>query len=49
MKVICVGESFQVLIKEKHGLSEDEEIPEKLIPSVFKEETAIIYIEGLLT
>jgi hypothetical protein len=48
MKVICLVESFQVLIKAKYGLNKDEKIPEKLFPSTFKEETVMLYNEGML-
>jgi hypothetical protein len=51
MKVIYLRESLLVLIKEKLGLSEDEEIPENLIPSTFstlKEETAMLDDESML-
>jgi hypothetical protein len=39
---------LKVLIKQKSGLSEYEEIPEKLISSTFTEETAMLDNEGLL-
>jgi hypothetical protein len=48
MSFVQMGKSFQVIIKEKSGLSEDEEISEKVIPSTFNEETAMLDNEGML-
>ena len=31
MKVLCLGKCFQLLIKEKLGLSKDEELPSHLL------------------
>ena len=48
MKVLCLGKCFQLLIKERSGLSKDEELPSHLIPTTFKEETSILEDEGIL-
>ena len=48
MKVLCLGKCFQLLIKERSGLSNDEELPIHLIPTTFKEETSILEDEGIL-
>jgi hypothetical protein len=37
IKVICLGKSFLNLIKEKHGLNEDDVIAEHMIPTTFNE------------
>ena len=39
MKVLCLGKCFQILIKEKSGLNQDQVLQEQLIPSTFQEET----------
>jgi hypothetical protein len=39
MKVLCLGKSFINLIKENHGLHEDDAIAEHMIPTTFNEET----------
>jgi hypothetical protein len=39
IKVLCLGKSFFNLIKENHGLHEDDEIAEHMIPTTFNEET----------
>jgi len=41
IKVLCLGKCFKLLIKEKHGF-ENDEVPEKLIPSTFSEENAFL-------
>jgi hypothetical protein len=38
IKVLCLGKSFFNLIKENHGLHEDDEIAEHMIPTKFHEE-----------
>jgi hypothetical protein len=38
-KVLCLGKSFLTLIKENHGLNEDDVIAEHMIPNTFNEET----------
>jgi hypothetical protein len=42
MKVLCLGKCFQILLKEKSGLNQDQIIPEQLIPSTFQEETDLL-------
>jgi hypothetical protein len=37
IKVLCLGKSFLNLIKENHGLHEDDVISEHMIPTVFHE------------
>ena len=39
IKVLCLGKCFQILIKEKSGLNQDQVLQEQLIPSTFQEET----------
>jgi hypothetical protein len=39
IKVLCLGKSFLNLIKENHGLNEDDVITEHMIPTTFNEET----------
>jgi hypothetical protein len=39
IKVLCLGKSFLNLIKENHGLHEDDVIAEHMIPTTFNEET----------
>jgi hypothetical protein len=38
IKVLCLGKSFLNLIKENHGLHEDDVIAEHMIPTTFNEE-----------
>jgi hypothetical protein len=38
IKVICLGKLFSYLIKENHGLHEDDVIAEHMIPTTFSEE-----------
>jgi hypothetical protein len=42
IKVLCLGKSFLNLIKENHGLNEDDFIAEHMIPTTFNEETAFL-------
>jgi hypothetical protein len=35
IKVLCLGKSFLNLIKENHGLHEDDDIVEHIIPTKF--------------
>jgi hypothetical protein len=42
IKVLCLGKSFLNLIKENHGLYEDDVITESLIPTTFNEETEFL-------
>jgi hypothetical protein len=39
MKVLCPGKGCQILIKEKSGLCENEDLLERLIQSTFQEKT----------
>jgi hypothetical protein len=48
MKVLCLGKCFQHLIKERSGLRKNEDLPEHLIPSTFKEETELLDEESML-
>ena len=48
IKVICLGKCFQHLIKDKSGISKNEDLPEHLIPSTFKEETDLLDEESML-
>jgi hypothetical protein len=40
--VLCLGKSFLNLIKENHGLHEDDVIAEHMIPTTFNEETKFL-------
>jgi hypothetical protein len=42
IKVLCLGKSFLNLIKENHGLNEDDVIAEHMIPTTFNEETELL-------
>jgi hypothetical protein len=42
IKVFCLGKSFLNLIKENHGLHEDDIIAEHMIPTTFNEETEFL-------
>jgi hypothetical protein len=42
IKVLCLGNSFLNLIKENHGLHEDDDITEYMIPTKFNEETEFL-------
>jgi hypothetical protein len=42
IKVLCLGKSFLTLIKENHGLNEDDVIVEHMIPNTFNEETEFL-------
>jgi hypothetical protein len=42
IKVLCLGKSFLNLIKENHGLHEDDIIAEHMIPTIFNEETEFL-------
>jgi hypothetical protein len=42
IKVLCLGKSFLNLIKENHGLNEDDVIAEHMIPTTFNEETELV-------
>jgi hypothetical protein len=42
IKMLCLGKSFLNLIKESHGLNEDDVIAEHMIPTTFNEETEFL-------
>jgi hypothetical protein len=42
IKVLCLGKSGFYLIKENHGLHEDDDIEEPMIPYTFNEETEFL-------
>jgi hypothetical protein len=42
IKVLCLGKSLFNLIKENHGLHEDDVITEHMIPNTFHEETEFL-------
>jgi hypothetical protein len=42
IKVLCLGKSFFNLIKENHGLREDDVIAEHMIPTTLNEETELL-------
>jgi hypothetical protein len=41
-KVLCLGKSFFKLIKENHGLNEDDDIVEHMIRTTFNKETEFL-------
>ena len=47
IKVLCLGRSFKLLIKEKAGLDEQTDIAKSLIPSTFEEETSFLDEDGM--
>jgi hypothetical protein len=42
IKVLCLEKSFLNLIKENHGLNEDDVIAKHMIPTTFNEETKFL-------
>jgi hypothetical protein len=42
IKVLCLGKSLLNLIKENHGLHEDDVIAEHMIPTTFNEQTEFL-------
>jgi hypothetical protein len=42
IKVLCLGKSFLNLIKENHGLYDDDVISEHMIPTTIHEETEFL-------
>jgi hypothetical protein len=47
--VLCLGKSFLNLIKENHGLNEDDLIAEHMIPTTFNEETEFLNDKNFVT
>jgi hypothetical protein len=47
IKVLCLGKSFLTIIKENHGLHEDEVISEYMTPAKFNEETEFLSYNNL--
>jgi hypothetical protein len=47
IKVLCLGRSFKLLIKEKAGLNEQTGVVKSLIPSTFEEETSFLHEDGM--
>jgi hypothetical protein len=47
IKVLCLGRSFKLLIKEKAGLDEQTDIAKSLIQSTFEEETSLLDKDGM--
>ena len=47
IKVICLGCSFKLLIKENAGLDELTDVAKSLIPSIFEEETSFLDEDGM--
>jgi hypothetical protein len=39
VKVLCLGKSFQISIREKFGLKENDDVTGQFIPTIFNEET----------
>jgi hypothetical protein len=48
IKVLCLGEFFKLLIKEKFELHEHIELPDKLILSTFEDETNLLDSDTML-
>jgi hypothetical protein len=49
IKVLCLGRSFKLLIKENAGLDEQTDVAKSLIPSTFEEETSFLDEDGMST
>jgi hypothetical protein len=47
IKVLCLGRSFKLLIKEKAGLDEQTDVAKSLIPSTLEEETSFLDEDGM--
>ena len=47
IKVLCLGRSFKLLIKEKAGRDEQTDVAKSLIPSTFEEETSFLDEDGM--
>jgi hypothetical protein len=47
IKVLCLGRSFKLLIKEKAGLDEKTDVAKSLIPSTFEEATCFLDEDGM--
>jgi hypothetical protein len=47
IKVLYLGRSFKLLIKEKAGLDEQKDVAKSLIPSTFEEETSFLDEDGM--
>jgi hypothetical protein len=47
IKILCLGKSFLNLIKENHGLNEDDVIAEHMIPTTFNEGTEFLSYSNL--
>jgi hypothetical protein len=46
IKVLFLGKSFLTLIKQKHGIHEDDIIAEHMIPITFNEETEFLSVSN---
>jgi hypothetical protein len=49
IKVLCLGECFKTLSKEKSSLHDDADVTERVIPSTFDEETNFLNTEIIET
>jgi hypothetical protein len=47
IKVLYLGRSFELLIKEKAGLDEQTDVAKSLIPSTFEDETSFLDEDGM--
>jgi hypothetical protein len=48
IKTLCLGKCFKLLVKEKYGLGERDEVPEKLIPSTFSDENVFLESDNMV-
>jgi hypothetical protein len=48
IKILCLEKYFKMLIQEKSSLSNQADVPEKLIPSTFEEETSFLNEDNML-
>ena len=46
IKFLCLGKCFQIIIKGKSGLNQDQVLQEQLIPSTFQEEADFLDVAG---
>jgi hypothetical protein len=48
IKILCLGRCFKLVLKEIHGLGEHDNIPTKLIPSIFSEENTFLDTDKII-
>jgi hypothetical protein len=48
IKILCLGKCSKLVLKEIHGLVEHDNIPIKLNPSIFSEETTVLDADNMI-